>query len=323
MAITASFDERAGFGFTACPKPARAPIADSGPSDLWGRQCRVLRLGRSTSLRLTGLSSNQARLLGETDVVAPSNQEADVVRVEVRHASPERRERMVEFGRNSGLRWEAVDGEFEVAGRGFLAVVRQDEDGVRATFWTDAESGAVFTDAVTNFARVVLALCTWPRARVVLHSCATIGRDGRARIFFGPSGAGKSTMGALARADGRVVLSDDLNVLEIDDASGVTTFGFPWTGDFGPRGWDNVASLPVAALFRLEKGETNEVRPLRRSLALSGLATCAPFLNSRPGTSGDLLDRLNLVLDRVPSFVLRFRPESSVWEHVDRESAKS
>src|SRR5262249_12282362 len=77
--------------------------------------------------------------------------------------------------------------------------------------WT-SEEGELFPGIGENFLRVLVAYRLLELGGAVLHSAGVADGDG-AFLFLGPSGAGKTTLSRQSEAQGRTVLSDDLNAL--------------------------------------------------------------------------------------------------------------
>jgi hypothetical protein len=152
-----------------------------------------------------------------------------------------------------------------------------------------------------------------PRGGVIVHAAGAV-VEGGALVFPGVSGAGKSTLSRVLMDAGLgdSLLSDDRVILRTSGggesgADGVTVWGTPWPGD--ARVAKN-ARAPLAAVLFLVKAETNELAPLDPRAALRRLmpmVTC-PWYDARrfPGT----LDTCDRIVQGVPCYDLRFRPDS-------------
>lgn len=314
-------------GSVRCPYvPLPAPernVADDTKEDPaevaaeWGSERRVLWPRGALCLALRGLSIRQADALGDLDAGCGLGT-AEPMTVSIRRGTNAHRDKLV-VDRIVALRWVAREDELEIAGRYFFAsVVRAPSGKFRASLWTFWESPAEFNDAISNFTRVALALGWTSDRRLLVHSCAVVGPTGCVGLFFGHSGAGKSTLGSIAARAGRQVLSDDLNAVDLGDPRTAWVQGFPWSGDHGPRSWNDIRSGRLGAIFQLEKGPQNAVTPLGKARAAAGLAACSPFINGEPALFERLFPVVEDLVRRVPTFKLEFRMDEQLWALVDR-----
>lgn len=275
----------------------------------WGEVTGVLSLGRFLRARFEGISRAQADVLG-LDPAPSRGAGPEDLHVRVWRAQESQRETFVRLLDLTPMWWESVPGELRISERYFIASVSRDRTAPRtADLWTFWETAPPFAAAITNFTRLVLSSGYAFPGTYLLHSSAFVLRDGRAVLFFGPSGAGKSTLGSIVVGAGYEPLSDDLNLVETPEDGRAWVQPFPWAGDFGPRRFHGLPSHRLAGIFRLEKGDRNEVRPLQPAHAVCGLAACSPFVNSEPERYGPLLDALGDLVRRVPVFTLRFRKD--------------
>jgi hypothetical protein len=182
--------------------------------------------------------------------------------------------------------------------------------------WTDKEEPDTFHGAFENFLRVLVAHTVLHRGGALFHSAGVV-EDGRAWLFLGHSGAGKSTLSRMALASGRPVVSDDLNLV-VPARRGFALAGSPFLGDVGAR--ENIA-YPLTALYRLEKGSREDVRPIGKAETLASLFSCAPFVNHSPHAAASLASNLESLVRSVPSYVLTFRREADFWHLLDQRSA--
>jgi hypothetical protein len=184
---------------------------------------------------------------------------------------------------------------------------------LRGTLSTPAD-GALCHGPVENFLRIFTAYSTLERDGVFLHSAAVrMGAD--AVLFVGPSGAGKSTVARSASATGREVLSDDLNPVT-SHAGDLFVKGSPFLGDVGSR---SPVTLPLRAIYRLEKADRDRLRALSRGEAVGSLLACAPFVNHDPHRRDGLVERLSELVRAVPTYSLTFRREGTFWPLLEWE----
>jgi hypothetical protein len=143
---------------------------------------------------------------------------------------------------------------------------------------------------------------------LVFHASG-IDDNGRGIVFVGHSGAGKSTQAGLwSQVPGALVINED-RIAVRPNASGVTCYGTPWGGTAGIA---RNHHAPLSALILLEQAPENDIQPLSPSAS-------APLLLARaflPYWDRALMQRamanLNALLERVPVYRLRCRPEPEV-----------
>lgn len=153
---------------------------------------------------------------------------------------------------------------------------------------------------------------------VEVHGCGVMAPDGRGVLLAGHSGAGKSTSARLwSQHRAARVLSDDRIILRQENGR-IQMYGTPWHGDAGIA---EAAHAPVDAIFVLQHGKANELRPL-------GVAEGAAELLARsfvPHHSSDglasVLEFFHVVTDSVPCFAFSFVPDFTAVEAVCRASA--
>ncbi|MDA0323806.1 MAG: hypothetical protein O2923_13990 [Verrucomicrobia bacterium] len=155
------------------------------------------------------------------------------------------------------------------------------------------------------------------RGGVLVHGAgAAIGERGL--LFAGRSGAGKTTISRqLHERHGLRMLSDDRIVVRERDGA-LRIFGTPWPGDGGHALNE---SQPLAALLFLAHGPDNELVELNTPQALERLLPVAsvPWYD-REAADGTLrfCERL---IEGVPTYELRFRPDESVAEFIAKRFA--
>jgi hypothetical protein len=152
---------------------------------------------------------------------------------------------------------------------------------------------------------------------VELHACGLADADGKGYLFVGQSGDGKTTTSRLWLTQPNVrILSDDRIVIR-RAGDGFAMHGTPWHGE---AELSEPLSAPLTKIFILRKGEKDEIRSLRRSVATALLfARCFPPFHDPAGVDFTLafLDEL---VATVPCEELFFVPKLSVVEFIRRQS---
>lgn len=165
--------------------------------------------------------------------------------------------------------------------------------------------------AVDSILRIVHTLILAREGGFLLHASSAV-RNGRAFVFTGPSGAGKSTIVGLAPKDVTVMTDEVSYVRRTED--GYVAFGTPFAGELADVG--EPVRAPVAALFRLGRGDENQHVPMRRSDSVRTLMrNILFFANDRTLVSG-VFDAAAEFADRVPAYELRFIPDATVWSTI-------
>lgn len=128
------------------------------------------------------------------------------------------------------------------------------------------------------------------RDTLLFHG-SVIAVDGAAYLFTAKSGTGKSTHTRLWRemhGDRAIMVNDDKPFITVGDG-GVTVHGSPWNGKH--RLGENI-SLPLRAVCILERGETNLIKQIPASKAVTMLIQ----QSSRP-KNPDLMPKYMELLD--------------------------
>lgn len=150
---------------------------------------------------------------------------------------------------------------------------------------------------------------------VEVHAVGVVDEDGRGHLFMGHSGAGKSTTARLwQKQKGVHILSDDRIILRVHQGK-FWMYGTPWHGD---AGISSACSAPLTKIYLLEHGKSNEIAPIRGSLAAAELfARCFVPRHCTEGLQFALtfLDR---VAREIPCNIFRFVPEQGAVEAVRR-----
>ncbi len=153
---------------------------------------------------------------------------------------------------------------------------------------------------------------------VEVHALGLVVR-GSGVILCGHSGAGKSTSALVWRRQrpGVSILNDDRVVLRLK-GRGVRVFGTPWHGDLGVI---EPGPAPLAAVFFLRQARTTRVSRLAPAEAAARLFAHSFFPPWEAETVQRTLDACSAVTAGVPCYLLRFRPDLSAVEAVERELA--
>ena len=133
--------------------------------------------------------------------------------------------------------------------------------------------------------------------------------NGKGIVFIGHSGAGKSTQLKLWSGEPGVIAMNDDRIAVRAEAGHAMCYGTPWSGT------SDIArnhSAPLNVLIVIEQAKENSIERLTPAVAAPLLAARA-FL---PYWDGSLmrtaLNNLNVILNQVPVYRLRSRPEPDV-----------
>ncbi len=260
-----------------------------------------------------GQEARIARHFADVQAEAGAQGQA-VVEVTLRRAEPGafREVRLLEYR----FDLESDERAVRVAGLGFMALLEPGERR-RVSIWIPEAEPADLETIVSNLVRVAVAYRLLARGGAMIHS-ACVAKAGRAHLLLGHSGAGKSTISALAAAEGITVLSDDVNVVE-RRADGFVVSRMPFAGDFGRTRVEGPPRVPLAALYRLEKGPAVRVRPLGQVETAGLLVSCAPFVNADPACGEQLLSTAIALAATVPCRALAFPKEGPVGPAFEEE----
>ena len=143
---------------------------------------------------------------------------------------------------------------------------------------------------------------------LVFHASG-IDDNGRGIVIVGHSGEGKSTQANFwNQVPGALVINEDRIAVRSSESSAMC-YGTPWGGTANIT---HNHSAPLSVLILLEHAQENDIMRLSPSAA-------APLLLARallPYWDGALMQRamanLNALLERVPVYLLRCRPEPAV-----------
>ena len=208
-------------------------------------------------------------------------------------------------GWNYSLDFDYGPDHTHLVGIDWMARLEWKGDTISAGMWVSMEESGAFHGAFENFLRVLAAHVLLLEGGVLLHSAAVVS-SGEAHLFVGPSGAGKSTISHAAQSTGRSVISDDLNVV-------TSEFVLEGSSFFSEIGTRHEGSYPLRAIYRLEKGTEDALRPMGEGEALASLIACAPFVNHSRFLTHRLWANLAALVARKPAHVLTFRREGTFW----------
>ncbi len=174
---------------------------------------------------------------------------------------------------------------------------------------TERPHGASWSSLLTLGAGELIVRTRILFARGIVFHAAGIEDGGRGVVFVGHSGAGKSTMAALwSDVAGTRPMNDDRVAVRLKDGA-VTAYGLPWGGAAGIA--SNVRA-PLSAIFVLEQSSENEVVALPKisSIPLLLARSYLPYWDE--GLMRRALEVVEELVERVPAYRLRWRPEPSV-----------
>lgn len=139
------------------------------------------------------------------------------------------------------------------------------------------------------------------RFRKYLYHCSYVDFEGRAVLFSAPSGGGKTTQGKLwEEYAGATMVNGDRAVLE-DRNSAIICHGLPIAGS------SNVfldRSMPLAAIFTLEKAGENRIRRLKGREAVFAVYSQLTVNLWNPDFVRDAMDFAIYVASTVPIYRL-------------------
>ena len=283
------------------PSSSREPVLSSTYGTPWGDEASAFAIA-GHGIRIEGMSLLQSAALSR--LLARFVSASFDSLVSVSRAEPALFRKVEHRGWSYSLDFDY--GPSHTAMTGIDLVARLDWNGsLSGALSVATEAPESFHGAFENFLRVLVAHDLLLRGGALLHSAGVVDGAG-ARLFVGPSGAGKSTVARLASEAGRVVTSDDLNLVGPD----LALWGSPFLGVVGAR---EDGSHPLLRIYRLEKGEEDSLRAMGKAETLATLLACSPFVNRSPHLSDRLCSNLLALVEAVPAAALTFRREGSFW----------
>lgn len=304
------------FGETYLANPDLFPTRESG--DPWGDRQVTIHLPGGP-YRFSGLNDSQEATVRErfgVACLAADDGPRPSVQVEVLSIPGSHFLEMDRRGWTYDLDLECKPTSLRIAGLDFLGRLDWNPT-LSGALWTPKDTKEFFPGAFENFFRILFSYRLLECGGAMIHSACVVD-DGEAYLFVGTSGAGKSTISRLSLETGRSVLSDDLNALSVmKDGSVVEKL--PFTGDLGPSTTE-LASYPLRAICRLQKGEKNEIQSISRAEAIASLVTCSPNVNVNPYRQDHLVANLQSLTRSVPTRVLTFSMDGDFWELLTNNS---
>ena len=148
------------------------------------------------------------------------------------------------------------------------------------------------------------------RQGAIVHAAGMV-LDGRAFIFPGKSGAGKSTICRLLAARDEIeLLSDDRMIVRKMDGT-FRAYGTPWPGEAGIA---VNASAPLAGIFFLSHGTSNQIREIAVKDALNRLLPTMSIPWYDRGIVAQMLQLCEDLISTVPMYDLVFTPSHEVMD---------
>ena len=172
--------------------------------------------------------------------------------------------------------------------------------------WIRQDANPYSIDAVL---RIVHTLMLAKQGGFLLHSASAI-RNGKAFLFAGVSEAGKTTISRLAPSD-VTLLTDEISYVRRQPL-GYVAYGTPFTGELAKLG-ENV-SAPIAAVYLLAKGRSNQIESIPASEAARSLLANLLFFAEDEDLVHEIFQSVLEFVSRVPVSRLTFVPDPRVWE---------
>ncbi|MBM4275623.1 MAG: hypothetical protein FJ134_14355 [Deltaproteobacteria bacterium] len=151
------------------------------------------------------------------------------------------------------------------------------------------------------------------RRGLLLHASGLV-RRGRAFLFPGETRAGKTTI--VRQSPGVSVLSDEMPAVRLLENGGAPlAYGTPLFGSWGRPG-ENL-SAPLRGFYFPVKAIENRLTPIAPSKALSLLIQRVCSFTTWEPRLRQLVQLTEELVQRVPSFILEFRPRPDFWQVID------
>jgi hypothetical protein len=148
---------------------------------------------------------------------------------------------------------------------------------------------------------------------LLLHASAVM-RHRRACVFPGPSGAGKSTI--VSHSPGAQVMAvDTMALLLAGKDNQPKAYSIPYFTDWTGKG--NNLNAPVRAFYFPVKARENRVQPLSPRETLTHLLPCIWADTIWQPRLERLFDLAVQAAEKIPGFLLYFRPEPQLWQAID------
>lgn len=173
-------------------------------------------------------------------------------------------------------------------------------------------------DGFFNAFRWFLPRKMFHQENTLLHSSCVIGKDGKAHFFLGHSGAGKSTIASLA--DQRVVLGDDMNVLQYKNGLFYAKPGV-LGGEISHIGNHN-EFYPVGSFYWIVKDTRIYKKKMSKSSSfLKFISSCTNLFWKQNSDSNLIGHKIMELASNITSlyefYQLHFTLSKDFWEYVD------
>jgi hypothetical protein len=147
---------------------------------------------------------------------------------------------------------------------------------------------------------------------LLLHASSLVHR-GMAYVFPGASGAGKTTIVRLSPE--LPLLTDEISAIQLTGNGQVLGHGTPFFGDLGQPG--QKLTVPVKGLYFPVKAAENQVAPLDPSETARRLMSCVCVFTTEPERLKAIFALSHRLAERLPGYLLYFRPEPEFWRAID------
>jgi len=165
--------------------------------------------------------------------------------------------------------------------------------------------------SIDSVLRIVHTLLLAKNGGFLLHAASAI-RNGKAFLFSGVSGAGKTTISRLAPSDA-ILLTDEISYVSRDGET-YRGCGTPFAGELARSGENSSAA--IAALYFLEKGDSNRIEPLDSTESVRRLMRNILFFAEDQELVKAVFRSACEFVERVPVRRLIFVPTEKVWDLV-------
>lgn len=181
------------------------------------------------------------------------------------------------------------------------------EDFSQAEYTIESKRMADAIFAVNNAAMMVFAFATVGLETALMHA-SVIGYKERGYLFLGISGTGKSTHSSLwlKHIEGSELMNDDNPVVRVFDKR-VIVYGSPWSGK--TPCYKNVEA-PIGAFVQIKQYPKNEISRMNILESFASLyASISGIKTGRSAMAAHLNDTISAILDAVPCYLLKCRPD--------------
>lgn len=141
----------------------------------------------------------------------------------------------------------------------------------------------------------------------MLHSAGLV-KNGKAYLFLGKSGAGKSTLSKLAASAGIKVISDEINLVRLEEDR-CRVYGSPFWGEMRADG--RQGSWPLGGVYLLKKAKLNRVSRCSGGEAFRLLLRCLLNFERSHGTAERVMGNAARLLAKAKFAGLEFSKADS------------